>query len=124
MPVVSSLLHLFAKPRLYTQLGMVSDEARSHRQFTLLFLFLLLLLLSCSSELACGYDVCFFHMPLGQHDACLMIDQTDGMHWIAMLLFKLQSPPLRFSINSHRICSSLLLLFLQDVQNNTAKGCF
>jgi hypothetical protein len=38
MPVVSSLLHLFAKPRLYTQLGMVSalpllgDECEAHRQ--------------------------------------------------------------------------------------------
>src|SRR5437660_9432171 len=35
MPVVSSLLHLFAKPRLYTQLGMVSIyEAQNKPQLS------------------------------------------------------------------------------------------
>ena len=117
----------------------VLDEAGSHRQFTLLFLCFLLLLLFFFGELALafllplgfdvcllarGFDVCFLHMPLGQHDPRLMLDQTDGMDRIAMLLFKLQSPLLHFSIYRHGTFSSLLLVFVQDVQKHTAKGCF
>src|SRR5260370_2135602 len=46
------------------------------------------------------------------------------MHRIAILVFKLQSSPVRFSIYSYGTSSSLLLVGVQDVQKNTAKCCF
>src|SRR5713226_10517071 len=79
----------------------VLDKAGSHRKLTFLFLCFLRLVLLCFGERALrfrsgwllpGFDVCFLHMPLAQHDARLMVDQTHGMDRIAMLLFKLQSP--------------------------------
>ena len=108
----------------------VLDEAASHRKFTLLFLCFLLLLLFFPCELALGFllplgfDVCFLNMPLGQHYPRLMFYHTDCMHRIAMLLFKLQSSPVRFSINGYGTSSSLLLVVVQEVQKNTAKCCF
>ena len=53
-----------------------------------------------------------------------MVDQTHGMDRIAMLLFKLQSSPLGFSINRHRTLSSFLLLVVDELEENMAKGCF
>jgi hypothetical protein len=53
-----------------------------------------------------------------------MVDQTHGMDRIAMLLFKLPSSPLGFSINRHRTLSSLLLLAVDEVEENMAQGCF
>ena len=109
------------------------DEARSHCKFTFLFLFFLLLLLLFFGELArrfnvwwlpLGFDVCFLHMPLGQHDSRPMVDQTHCMDRIAILLFKLQSSPLCFSINRHRAVSSFLLLAVDDLEENMAKCCF
>jgi len=53
-----------------------------------------------------------------------MVNQTDGMHWIAILLFKLQSPPLGFAINRDRTISSFLLLAVHQLQEHLAKSRF
>src|SRR5690349_23225356 len=109
------------------------DEARSDGKLTFLFLFFVRLLLLFFGEralrfhscwLLLGFDVCFLHMPLAQHDARLMVDQTHCMDRIAILLFKLQSPPLCFSINRHRILSSFLGLAGHDLEKNMAKCGF
>jgi hypothetical protein len=53
-----------------------------------------------------------------------MVDQTHGMHRIAILLFKLQSPPLGFSINRHRTLSTFLRLAGHQLQKDRAKCRF
>jgi len=53
-----------------------------------------------------------------------MLNQTDRVDGIALLLFKLQSPLLRFSINRHSTGPSFRRAWLKQVHKQITKRCF
>ncbi len=63
-------------------------------------------------------------MPLHQDDPRLMLHKTDRVDWIALFLFKFQSPLVRFAINRHGTGTSLRLGWLKEVRKQTTKRFF